>query len=208
MLVMLANNTGARVGYVAGKYGGIGHLYSPGAQRGPFEFLPYSLDNGRYPAFSSGKAWDEAAWLKMLTWAARSGQQPLWALVPDVVASRDGTLRDWDKYAPVVQRYGFRLAMAVQDGMEPSDVPAEAEVVFVGGTTAWKWRTLPTWSRYFKRVHVGRVNTYDRLIEAEHYCAESVDGTGWTRGDQYQWRGLIAFLEGKHRLQMQLEEAS
>ena len=95
--------------------------------------------------------------------------------------------------------------MAVQDGMEPGDVPAEAGVVFVGGSTEWKWRTVRDWCDAFDRVHVGRVNTNGKLWECHEAGAESCDGTGWFRGDQRQLRGLIAYLErssqglGNHR---------
>jgi len=77
MLVMVANNTGVKVGYLAGKFEGkIGHLYSPGAQTGPHEFLPFGLDNG---AFGHDDDWDEDGWIKLLDWALLSGQRPLGA---------------------------------------------------------------------------------------------------------------------------------
>ncbi len=189
---MPANNTGVRTGYLAGRFPGkIGHLFSPGSQRGPFEFIPYCLDNGR---FGAGEEWSEAAWLKMLNWARLSGQRPGWALVPDVVGDRTGTLDSWRQYVAVVRGYGWPLAFAVQDGMTPLDVPEEAQVVFVGGTTEWKLQTLAMWCGAFPRVHIGRVNTYKRLWLCHDAGAESIDGTGWMRGDQIQYRGLMAYL--------------
>lgn len=188
-MVMPSNNTGIRIGHLAGKYPGqLGHLFSPGAQRGPYEFMPYALDNERFSAWAHKKAWDRSKWIALLEWARLSGQRPLWALVPDVVADKDATLRDWAEYAPIVKSYGWPLAFAVQDGMEPVDVPSDADVIFVGGTTEWKWRTAAMWCSAFQRVHVGRVNTWKRLVDADRAGAESVDGTGWTRGDQRQWR--------------------
>lgn len=192
-MVMLANNTGVRTGYLAGRFPGkIGHLFSPGAQRGPFEFIQYSLDNG---AFARRDDWDEAAWVKLLDWAKLSGQNPMWALVPDCVADREGTLKRWGKYSAVLSEYGWPLAFAVQDGMTTADVPQNAQVVFVGGSTEWKWQTLRAWCSNFPRVHVGRVNTYRRLWECHDAGAESIDGTGWMRGDQRQYRGLLAYLQ-------------
>lgn len=124
MLVMVSNRTGIEVGILAATYPGrIGHLYSPGAQRGPWREVPYALDNGAYIAYDRGIAWDEDAWLRLLRWAVLGGILPLWALVPDIVADRDGTLRNWEKYAPVVRQHGFRLAFAAQDGMTFGDVP-------------------------------------------------------------------------------------
>lgn len=193
---MPANNCKLHVGWLAGRFPGrLGHLYSPGSQRGPFGFLPYALDNGRFVCWAAGKTWDEAAYLRLLDWAAASGQPPLWALVPDVVADRDGTLREWDRWAPRLAAYGWPLAMAVQDGMAVADVPTEAAVVFVGGSTKWKRRTLARWCESFPRVHVGRINTERWLWECESAGAESCDGTGWYRGDRRQLGGLVRYLE-------------
>ena len=193
MVVMPANNTGVRVGYLAGKFPGkIGHLYSPGAQVGPLEFIPYALDNG---AFGHDDDWDEDAWFHLLDWARISGQEPRWCLVPDVVGDKQRTLDRWDHFSPIAARYGWPLAFAVQDGMVPKDVPAKAEVIFVGGSTEWKWRNMALFCGYFPRVHIGRVNTYRRLWDCHNAGVESCDGTGWMRGDQVQYRGLCAYLE-------------
>lgn len=195
-MVMPANNTGIQVGYLAGRFPGqLGHLFSPGGERGPFQFMPYALDNDAYGAFTQGREWDEAAWLVLLEWARISGQAPLWVLVPDVVGDRLRTLRKWEMYHHVLRLYGWPLAFAVQDGMEPRDVPSGADVVFVGGSTDFKWSTYRDWCATFPRVHIGRVNTYGQLCKCAQAGAESVDGTGWFRGDQRQYRGLLRFLE-------------
>lgn len=195
-MVMPSNNTGIQVGYLAGRFPGqLGHLFSPGGERGPHEFMPYALDNGAYGAHVSGKPWDEAAWAALLEWARISGQRPLWALVPDVVGDRNGTIAAWHRHSGSAKRYGWPLAFAVQDGMEPRDVPSGADVVFVGGSTGFKWSTYRDWCAAFPRVHIGRVNTYGQLLKCRDAGAESVDGTGWFRGDQRQYRGLLRFLE-------------
>ena len=193
MILMLSNNTGVRTGYLAGRFPGkVGHLFSPGGQRGPLEFMPFALDNGVY---ALGDRWDESNWIKLLDWALISGQSPLWNLVPDSVADRAATLEKWTKYSELAASYQWPLAFAVQDGMVPCDVPDRAEVIFLGGSTEWKWQTVKLWCAHFARVHVGRVNTYRRLWECHEAGAESVDGTGWMRGNQRQYRGLLAYLE-------------
>lgn len=194
MIVMPANNSKLEVGYLAGKYAGrLGHLYGPGSFRGPYPFLPYALDNGRFGCWAHGNTWDESEYLLLLEKAEASGQTPTWIVVPDVVGDRDGTLREWDIWAPRLAR--FQLAMAVQDGMTAADVPAEASVVFVGGTTWWKRRTLHSWCDQFKRVHVGRINTEKWLWVCHEAGVESCDGTGWFRGDQKQRLGLLRYLD-------------
>ena len=195
MVVMPSCNAGIRIGYLAGRYPGtLGHLFSPGDQKGPFAFMPYALDNG---VFGAGDKWVAEPWIKLLEWAKLSGQMPLWTLVPDAVGDRPLTLKRWTDFRKTAASYGWPLAFAVQDGMKASDVPKRADVVFVGGTTEWKWRTMAEWCRRFARVHVGRVNSFKRLVECEEAGAESADGTGWTRGDQVQWRGLEAFVRGE-----------
>lgn len=115
--------------------------------------------------------------------------------MPDVVANRDETIKSWWKHYSKVHAFCPRLAFVVQDGMSTSDVPENADLVFVGGTTEWKWSTLRMWCAEFPRVHVGRVNT-ERMLWMAHNCgAESCDGTGWFRGDKKQLEGLRRYLE-------------
>lgn len=200
MIVMVANRTGVEVGYLAGRYtGSVGHLYSPGAERGPWLFLPYALDNGAYVAFEKRQPWDEAAWRRLLLWAAMAGQRPLWCIVPDVVADRDATLRAWERFAPEVKRYGFRCAFAAQDGMTFGDVPDGDCVVFLGGSTEWKLSAIEPWCKRFPgRVHVGRVNTWGRLLTCYRAGAISVDGTGWFTKTGGQAADLARFLAYAH----------
>jgi len=176
---MPSNHSGTWVGYLAGKYPErIGHLFSPEGWRNPFPFIPYALDNGRYVATTADKPWSEGDYFKLLDKAAEAAQAPTWVVVPDVVGSRDDTLREWDRWAPRLEGYGWPLAMAVQDGMT-SDDALGVEVIFVGGTTAWKRRTLWSWAADYPRVHVGRINTRKWLWECHEAGVESIDGSGW-----------------------------
>jgi hypothetical protein len=124
---------------------------------------------------------------------------PLWALVPDVVADKTGTLEAWEKYSPEILSRGWPMGFAVQDGMVASDVPENASVVFVGGTTQWKWSTVAYWCQRFPRVHIGRVNGIRRLWIAQRLGAESCDGTGYFRDtiNGASGRKLIAWLHHK-----------
>jgi hypothetical protein len=151
--------------------------------------VPYALDNGAFKGFVEGK------WKALLRWACLSGQPPLWAAVPDVVSDSKATSARWDEFSPEAARYGWPLAFVVQDGHEPDDVPADAGVIFVGGSTEWKWLSLPMWCEAFDRVHVGRVNSPEKLYQCHRLGVESVDGTGWNRGDPRQLNGLLRFLE-------------
>lgn len=195
-MVMVSNQSTMTFGYLAGRYpGSIGHLYSPGGQRGPYPWLPYALDNGAWPAFKNNEPWDEAAWRQLLLWACMSGQKPLWALVPDVVGNREETVENWGRYVGEVERLGFRPAFAVQDGMSFDDVPTDDCALFIGGSTDWKDKAIKPWcARFPGRVHVGRVNRADRLIRCFHAGAVSVDGTGWFHRTNGQLGELEKFI--------------
>ncbi len=90
--------------------------------------------------------------------------------------------------------------MAVQDGMTAELVRRHADpaVIFVGGSTRFKYGTLGHWCGHFLRVHVGRVNSHRRLWECQRAGAESVDGTGLMRTDA-QRAGLIRYLADQAR---------
>jgi hypothetical protein len=162
------------------------------------------MDNGAFGAWMHKREWDEAGFYSKATVKWRPAAR--WIAVPDVVADRAATIAMWHKHAPLLAE--FPKAFVVQDGMSSADVPGNAEVVFVGGTTDWKWATVRGWCRDFPRVHVGRVNT-ERLLWMAHECgAESCDGTGWFRGDKVQLEGLLRYLRESsigRRPQMELE---
>lgn len=193
---MPSNNSSMHLGWLAGQYpGSIGWLLSPDGWRQPHRWLPYALDNGAFPAWVNKQPWDEAGFLGMLKRSQQCGYNPKWVLVPDVVADREATISRWIEWAPRIRPYGWPLAFAVQDGMTQADVPPDTDVVFVGGTTEWKWATVYNWCRDNKRVHVGRVNGYRGLWHCDDAGAESCDGTGWFRGDQDQLEGLERYLK-------------
>lgn len=195
MIVMPANNSGMLVGYLAGTYPGkIGWLLSADGWREPHDWLPYALDNGAFPAYAKGIEWKEGPFYSLLERTIGRTHKPRWVAVPDVVTNREATLLSWFAHCARVAAYRIPLAFVVQDGMTPDDVPANADVVFVGGSTDWKWRTLRTWTDNFQRVHVGRVNGERGLWLCHDAGVESCDGTGWMRGDKKQLAGLLSYL--------------
>lgn len=201
-VVMPTNNTGAKVREMAAAYPGmLGHLMGPGGWRTPF--LPYALDNGAFPAFTKGEPWSPVPFFDLCDQAREheraTGEAPLWVVVPDVVGDAEATRKQWSAYAPDLRaRYGWPLAFAVQDGMHEHSVPKgpdAPDVIFVGGSTEFKWKTANVWGFLFPRVHIGRVNSYNLLWRAVKANAESCDGTGWFRGDKRQLAGLEQFLK-------------
>jgi hypothetical protein len=194
MIVMPANATGWFWHCLARETGRIGHLFSPGAQRGPWPWFPYALDNGAFAAWDQREnlwcedAWDVKAWRKMIRWAQAQAQQPRWAIVPDWIGSGERTIERWYQFEKEVP---FAKALAVQDGMSVAQArDINPDVICVGGTTEWKWATVEMWAKSFPRVHVLRVNSPQKLAYLDQLGVESCDGTGWNRGDKTQTRGL------------------
>jgi len=143
------------------------------------DFLPYSIDNGKYADTMAERDWDVTGFLKLLDKASEGGIDPEFIVVPDEMFNRDETLRLFDKWAPKLEGYGFRLAMACQDGMTPADVPAGV-VAFIGGSDSFK-RQAYSFTEACDHVHIGRVSGYKRLIASDAIGATSVDGSGWFR---------------------------
>lgn len=195
MIIMVANNSGSVAKKLA-KSGKLGNLYSPKSQQKPIS-NKWALDNGRFITFKNNSEWSFEDYEKLLIWASHQKEKPLWALVPDVVMDKEKTISEFYKYLPLIQKYDFIPAFAVQDGMLPVDVPLEAKVIFIGGSTKWKWETLHIWSSSFDRVHVGRVNGRLQLQACLLNGVESVDGTGWFRGCKRQLNTLIDYCSNR-----------
>lgn len=195
--------------YWAGRYpGSVGVLVGPSyGTKVPIDsWMPFALDNDAFTCWRDKKPWDVQAWREMLARVRLTQLQPIWAAVPDVVADREGTLKNWDRYAEEIKRLGWPAALCVQDGMTPDDVPREADVIFVGGSDSWKFPNLHIWTSHFPRVHCARVNA-PRMIEAcERLGCESVDGTGWFREPSRPDKvpALERFIEGHRNRNLEL----
>jgi hypothetical protein len=208
VIVMPANSSGWFWHALARETGRLGHLYSPGAQRGPWPWFPYALDNGAFSCWEpdtntfDAEKWEatERAWHRLVVWSQIAAIKPRWAIVPDVPGNAEATLHRWAEYAPALT--SVPRALAVQDGMTVEQVralsPAPA-VVCVGGSTEWKWSTVEMWSKAFERVHLLRCNSPTKLYELEAMGIESCDGTGWNRGDRKQTEGLERWARSKAR---------
>jgi len=213
---MPANNASGYIHYWSGKNPGcVGHIHSPSNRRSFYQWVPYALDNDRFLCYSQNKDWDQTAFLQhweIARW--RNPHPPLWGLVPDWVGDGDRTLEEWHQWAPRLRRYGFPLAIAAQNGMTPSDIPDDADVIFMGGTDDWKFSRLAEFVALGKPVHVGRING-NRLWQCYDAGVASCDGSGWFRGDQQQLakldhylRWLAGEVQRPHANQMHLWEVA
>jgi hypothetical protein len=160
--------------------------------------MPYALDNGK---FNGSETWNENAFFELLDRCKLSRYKPRWVAVPDEVGNAEQTLYLWTHYEKKVRQYGWPLAFVAQDGMMLSDVPRTADVVFVGGTTTWKWRNAAQFAAAFPRVHIGRCNAIDKIEYSYRLGVESIDGAGFFRGGEGNIKvvRLEQFLAGHRR---------
>lgn len=198
-MILLGENGNSRIHYWAGRHPGrVGLLLTPDRFRRDRvrPWLPYALDNGAWQAFLDEIPLDVETWIRTAREAASTCPRPLWIAVPDVVGDHLATLALWDALLPETRRLEVPLAYVAQDGSTPDDVPPGADLVFLGGSTDWKWRNLPSFATLDRPLHVGRVNTPRRLRACHAYGVASVDGTGWFRGgwNSRQARQLGDFL--------------
>lgn len=192
--MMPSNSAGFDAGVLWGRFPDrIGHLHSPARIREPKIGVPWALDNGVFGAWSAGNEWCGDAFYEFL--GRYAFWKPWFAVVPDAVGDCRETERMWGIHAPKVSAFDVPLAWVAQDGSTPSDVPKDADWIFVGGSTSWKWQNLRIWTDVFERVHVGRVNSVGLLRQAEECGATSCDGTGWMRSPD-RLRRLVGYLEG------------
>lgn len=170
----------------------LGNLFSPGGFWK--NDLGFSLDNYVYSAWRKGIAWDESRFVKHLEKVKLSGRVPDWVVCPDVVGDSAASLAKWSQWEPRLRAYGWPLAFAVQDGQSPESIPPSADLIFVGGSTEWKRKSISMWCRNFPRVHVARINTYRWLWYCHEQGAESVDGTGWFWQRKREYQDLLDYL--------------
>jgi hypothetical protein len=92
------------------------------------------------------------------------------------------TLELYSEYAPQIRALGYKVALVAQDGLEDLPWPERYDALFVGGTTGWKMSDAADWCiRKAQKagvwVHVGRVNSQQRIRHFAVMGVDSVDGT-------------------------------
>lgn len=169
---------------VVAEYPDIGVLVVPGARNRPEAALAggrrWGGDNGAFSGFNA------RAFLRMLDVYA-GAPNCLFVAAPDVVGNADETLRLFTQWAPVIEQRGFPVAFIGQDGLNLGDVPWDnCAAVFIGGSTEWKLgpvaRDLAAYGNAKgKWVHMGRVNTKNRVCTARRWGCHSIDGQQWSK---------------------------
>lgn len=169
----------------------IGQMCQPNVG-GTIRAREWAADNG---CFSD--RWNEIKWTR---WLERQPRTCHFAVVPDVVGDHAATVERWSEYSSYVTGLGFKAAFVAQDGCELGDVPAEAECLFIGGSTEFKLsetaKAIALDSRAAGRwVHMGRVNSRKRCLIAHEFGCHSVDGTLISFGPDVHLPRVIAWME-------------
>jgi hypothetical protein len=163
----------------------LGCLPVPGGGNDPKSLqslgLPIAADNGCFNGLNADK------FVRMLNAFREAGVPLEWVAVPDKVADGDETFRLWGRWEPVVRAFGFRPCLVLQDGMTRFDVHQfDPPALFIGGTTGFKLGTLAAsvtadWRAKGRPVHMGRVNSRDRIRYAVEIGCTSCDGSGFSK---------------------------
>lgn len=137
----------------------------------------WACDNGCYAGF------DEVAFLKMVR-NIQGKPNLLFVTMPDVVGNSKETLKSFDVWYPIFERYyNVPLAFVLQDGIEISEIPWDKiATVFIGGSTEWKLskeasEIVQIAKSKGKWVHMGRVNSFKRIRYAYTIGCDSCDGS-------------------------------
>jgi hypothetical protein len=142
---------------------------------------------------------------KWLAWLSKRTPEQIarcaFAVAPDVVGDAKATLERSAPWLPVIRDLGYPAALVAQDGLEALDVPWDAfDVLFIGGTTAWKLgpaarQLVADAKTKGKRVHMGRVNSQRRFRYAQAIGCDSVDGTKLAFGHDANLPHVIAWTQ-------------
>ncbi len=173
-----AAKTGLRpdIGIMLGYRGAVGRN-SHG--RGGLAKVMWAADNGCFtsPDLNVG------AYLKWLGSLSQFRETCLFAVAPDVVADARATWERSREVLPRIRAIGFAAAFVAQDGIEDEQINWDSfDCLFIGGSTEWKLSTNTHWLcreaiAQGKWVHMGRVNSFRRLLQARFAGCHSCDGT-------------------------------
>lgn len=181
-MIAYASITGTRVNRAAIEAAGWRWMMTPADLRPGYK--PYALDNGAWAAFKAGGELDLDLFQRAVDSHANAAD---FTVLPDIVGEGARSLALSLTWREKLRGAG-RLLLAVQDGMLPEHIEPylSADVgLFLGGTTEWKLSTGDMWGALKRRLgiylHIGRVNTAQRVIWCSRIEADSFDGTSASR---------------------------
>lgn len=172
----------------------LGVLHTPTRGLHPFKIFS-AADNDAFTGFN------QKAYMNMLPKLVYLNVS--WVTCPDIVGDAKETLRLYYKWQPVVSGYRLPCAFVAQDGIEDTEIPwSLLDCIFIGGTTYFKYSKvvidlIAEAKKHKKLVHVGRVNTVERIRYFFPHKPDSFDGSGYSRYTDKIIRDLITILDLK-----------
>lgn len=136
----------------------------------------WAIDNGAFSGL------DVKAFRSLLAREAHHKDACKFVAAPDIVGSARRTIELFEQWKNDLQ--GWPIALVCQDGQENMPIPwGEISAVFIGGSTSWKMsdhaiHIIKAANALGKWVHVGRLNTGERLKHFENIGINSFDGSG------------------------------
>jgi hypothetical protein len=176
MMLLVAKGIGTLVRYSPRNLGrliGPRHFYRLEAT--PRAGFLWAADNDAYSGFDTGR------YVQMLD-ACEQVPGCLFVTAPDVVGDAEATARRYEEWVRPILARGLPLGYVLQDGATTDLDWPHISAVFVGGTTRWKMgeeaaELVAEARRRGKWVHMGRVNTWQRIEHANAIGCDSIDGT-------------------------------
>lgn len=179
-------------------------MLTPVSQRNaPDRSWHWAADNGCFSA-----KWEHDQWQRWLLTQPQP-ETALFATVPDVVADHKATLERWKQFMPIVKQSKYKAAFVIQDGATIESIPwSELDAIFIGGSTKFK---LSDYARNIaketkqqnKWLHMGRVNSLRRMIIAQDWQCDSIDGTFLAFGPDVNTPRLIAMMQKLESMKQQ-----
>lgn len=166
----------------------------------------YGLDNGCFKRFES------KTWRRLLGEAKQQDaiNQPEFVCAPDIVGDARRTLELFDIFYDEIKP--LKIALVLQDGIGNFPIDwKRIDAVFVGGSDGFKIsaeaiNACKVAKMLGKWVHVGRVNTVER-VRNWIGLADSIDGSGISKYD-YMLEAVLKEISGDIPQQELLLEAA
>jgi len=161
-------------------------------------FHTWAADND---CFSRGPDFDLGFFLAWLEARSAFAATAVFATAPDILGDARATWRRSEPVLATIRGLGFPAALVAQDGFSFDEVDTLAfDVLFLGGTTAWKVSERAVRIGLEARdrgigVHMGRVNSRRRVAIAAAAGAETVDGTFLARAPDTNWPRMKVWLD-------------
>lgn len=156
----------------------------------------WAMDNDAFTGFHSKRFLSKLNRLK-------GSPHCLFVVSPDCVGNAALTLDYFWYWQPIIHAMGYPVALALQNGMEGYAMPwGYISAVFIGGDTLFKYTPyVASIAKEAKQrgvwIHMGRVNSHQRIRHAFAIGCDSFDGTGYAieperiRKELYWWKTPI-----------------